>query len=128
MIFPLFPLSGKYFPGTLSGLKIHISEILSLCATLFASQHWDRRAQAASTVDLVAKKFSSAETESDSTSVLTAEIIDGMIKQVFEAASGNRYWQGKETTISALNTLCASFSDAILANQDSMAHKVSDVS
>ena len=107
--------------GTLTGLKLYLSEIISLCEQLFDSQSWDRKAQAASTISAISKSLFSS-TDTQNANLVKPEVVNKLLVMLLTSASGNRFWRGKELVIGAIGDLCESSKKLILEtieNEDS---------
>ena len=107
--------------GTLTGLKLYLSEIISLCEQLFDSQSWDRKAQAASTISAISKSLFSS-TDTQNANLVKPEVVNKLLVMLLTSASANRFWRGKELVIGAIEDVCESSKKLILEtieNEDS---------
>ena len=115
-----------YFTGTLTGLKLYLDEVITLCETLFDSQSWDRKAQAASAITSIAKNLLGSQ-EAQNSDVIKPQMVNKLVKLLVSNASGNRFWRGKELVVKALGSVCESNATLIIKHPEEMRHTKEEV-
>ncbi|XP_041357221.1 proteasome adapter and scaffold protein ECM29-like [Gigantopelta aegis] len=94
-------------PGTEAGLRLYLTEIVDLLYTSLESQLWSTKAQAAAAMSTVASKLGSN---------LGSPHLGVVLKALLTGLQG-RTWEGKESLLQALSTVCTSCKEAITKGQ-----------
>ncbi|XP_038067101.1 proteasome adapter and scaffold protein ECM29-like [Patiria miniata] len=90
-------------PGTESGIKLYLSEIVTLTQESLGSQSWPRKAQAARAMSTVAKKLGS-NLHPPHLGRLLGALVGGL---------AGRTWDGKDELLRAISTVCTSCRTAL---------------
>ncbi|XP_022097180.1 proteasome-associated protein ECM29 homolog [Acanthaster planci] len=90
-------------PGTESGIKLYLAEIVSLTQESLGSQSWPRKAQAARAMSTVAKKLGSS-LQPPHLGRLLGALVGGL---------AGRTWDGKDELLKSISTVCTSCRTAL---------------
>lgn len=95
-------------PGTETAVRLYLTEIVDLARLALASQSWRMKAQAALTMRTVADKLG-ASLGPPHLGVLVSALLEGLV---------GRTWDGKDSLLKALATVCISCKELLSCSND----------